>query len=248
MIPWPTIAPTPPHAERLAQEIHLWHVSLAALPPTLPAQLLTDSERQRAARFTSPLLRRRFFASHCARRLILAAYLHIPAQRLHFTTHAHGKPQLASPHQALCFNLSHSGDTLLLAVTQQRAIGVDVEEISVPRDYPRLVARCLSPPEQRFWQALAPAERSAAFYRFWTIKEAWAKAVGRGIAIGLAKCEIDLATSGQFARLPEPYPAQAWRYRSLRVPHGCAAVVWQHDAAVRCTVQEFAFDWETVTA
>jgi len=231
--------------DHLTHEIHLWRISLDELPPDISSQILADEERHRADRFTSAILRRRFIGSHCARRLILAGYLNVPPHQLHFMVQTHGKPTLAWPTTPLCFNLSHSGNAMLMAVTHRLDLGVDLENIQPHRDYPRLVERCFGHEERAYWQALTSTERTEAFYRLWTIKEAWVKAIGRGIAMGLAACEINLTTTGRFSRLPAPYHPVEWRYQPLDLSAGqAAAMVWRHDVKSPRTLRHYNFVWD----
>lgn len=95
----------------------------------------------------------------------------------------HGKPFLAQPLRTeLKFNLSHSGELALVAVTLNRGIGIDLEEIRYIDFAARLAERFFSRRENAALGALPEAERLAAFYCCWTLKEAYVKATGNGLA------------------------------------------------------------------
>jgi 4'-phosphopantetheinyl transferase len=89
------------------------------------------------------------------------------------------------------FNLSHSGELAVIALTDGAAVGVDVEHRQRRVDHARLAARVCSPAERAHYAALPEAQRADFFLRLWTRKEAFVKATGEGIWRRLA--ELDLA-------------------------------------------------------
>lgn len=120
----------PPAALSLEpQHVDIWRARLEFPNDSLKmweATLSTD-EAERAARFHFPADRDRFVASHGCLRGILARYLHCESGEITFSVNQYGKPAL-NDHK-LEFNLSHSRDFALVAVTQQRKVGLDVERI-----------------------------------------------------------------------------------------------------------------------
>ena len=149
-----------------AGEVHIWRVRLnrgKAGPPTA-------EELERAARFATPVLRRRYLRSHAALRAILSSVTGAP---LEFAFHEKGKPYLVSAPEVR-FNLAHSHEMALVAVTRDVEIGVDIEQI---RKLPEYVAIA-----QRFFPAGHPAPSSVRdFFRHWTRFEALLKAHGAGL-------------------------------------------------------------------
>ncbi len=135
--------------------------------------------------------RNRFATSRIARRLLLGSITESASARLTFGEGPHGKPTLPGGPE---FSASHSGDAVLIGVTDDIPIGVDVELV---RSKPRLDAiarRFFSPREASYLETLDPTQRTAAFYRLWTLKEALVKAIGTGIAGNLSQTEVDTAT------------------------------------------------------
>ncbi|MGY6276835.1 4'-phosphopantetheinyl transferase family protein [Methylomonas sp. MgM2] len=165
---------------------------------------LSEAERQTAQGFVRELHRRRYAVCHGKVRLLLSNYLRIAPQAIRFERQALGKPFLpdanGGPH-ALRFNLSHSGDWMLLAAGP-RELGVDIEVWDPRHDPESLAGEILAPKELEYWQTLPPAEHTAAFYRFWTRKESLAKAVGSGIGFGVKL--IETSTSGEAKCLSLP--------------------------------------------
>lgn len=103
----------------------------------------------------------------------------------------------------LHFNLSHSAALGLIGWSWQREIGVDVEVWRQMNDAAALVRRYFSPAEIAAWEAVPPAQRSEAFFNIWTRKEAYVKAVGRGLALALDSFDVSIE-SGPAARLLRP--------------------------------------------
>lgn len=147
-----------------------------------PASVLSAAELGRAERLRGGILRRRWIASHIALRQALAAELHVPAHSLEFTTDAAGKPRLAGAHAgALEFSLSHSAALAVIAVSRTVPVGADVELVESITDSNAVARRHFSHDEWHALDRLAGDERVEAFYRIWTRKEAYIKAIGAGL-------------------------------------------------------------------
>src|SRR4029077_2455201 len=127
--------------------------------------------------------RQRFAVAHGVLRLLLSRYLTLPPAELRFVAGPHGKPDLAEPlrDRALRFNLAHSGEVALFAFAEGREVGVDLELINTRTADPAIAERLSTPAEWSRIVAQPPAERSHMFARFWTLKEAYLKAVGIGL-------------------------------------------------------------------
>ncbi|MFD8707964.1 4'-phosphopantetheinyl transferase family protein [Kitasatospora sp. NPDC059648] len=212
--------PEGPAAPSLAQgEVHVWRARLD--PPERAArryaELLGPEERARADRCRLPVERARFVAAHGALRTVLARYTgRAPADlRLHRT--ARGRPRLApAPHPtALDFNLSHSGDLALIAVTRTGTVGVDLEEVRADLDHRAMAARFLGPAEARLIAGLPPAAGRHAFYDRWTWREAYAKAADLPVPRRL----------GPGAPGPLPITVDLWKLSNLPLDKGYCATV-----------------------
>ena len=178
-------------------ELHLWRVSLDRPPETdaLSSGILSAEERVRAERLVRAVDRQRFIAAHTALRAILGRYLSTAGDRIEIRARNDTKPELApSPRvPPLRFNLSHSEGLAIVAVTLDREVGVDVEQVRPFEDVRNIVERYFTPGEQTGWLALAANERLPAFFRCWTRKEAYLKARGIGLLLGLDRFEVSLA-------------------------------------------------------
>lgn len=171
--------------------------------------------------------RDRFVASRGSLRHILAHYLDQPPARLRFGYAVAGKPFLTD-HPHLQFNLSHAADLALVAVSTGGPVGVDIEEIQSDTVVDSTSSLVLSPPERDELRRLSGQPRRERFARFWTRKEAYIKADGRGMQLPLD--EIDVATSADRVLVWKPETSRwascpDWTLRSLSVAPGHAAAV-----------------------
>jgi len=168
-----------------AREVHLWRASLELAPARLRELegLLSADERARAGRFRYERDRRHFVAARGALRSILSRYLGIAPSQIQFGYADRGKPMLGGPSGArrLEFNLSHSEGMALYAVASGRRVGVDLEYAERRLDFESIASRYFSPREIALLARLPVAQRAAAFFAFWTRREALLKARGEGL-------------------------------------------------------------------
>lgn len=206
-----------------AAEIQLWCIPLHADAPTLTrlSALLTPDEQQRADRFQFPDHRRRFIVGRGALRLLLAAYTGQAATDLRFAYGPKGKPALAG--QTLAFNLSHSGELALAAVTRTEPLGIDVERLRPLPDAADIAQRFFAADEAATLAAVAPERREAVFFRGWTRKEAYIKAVGDGLSLPLKSFAVTLDPADPvcFRRIgTDPAAAAQWSLYHLEPEAG----------------------------
>jgi 4'-phosphopantetheinyl transferase len=184
-------------------EIHIWRAGLAIRPEEedrLTTSLSPD-ERARAARFLSLPARKQFVAARSALRAILSHYTRRLPGEIAFRRGPVGKPSLADTGPTpLFFNLSHSGELALVAVTALGEIGVDVERVREMASADQLAARFFHPNEVAALRALPAEQRAVGFFNAWTRKEAFLKATGKGISYGIERVEVTL-TPGEPPRV-----------------------------------------------
>lgn len=159
------------------------------------AALLSDSERQRASRFSFGRDRRRFIVARARLRELLAARLGVRPERVELVYGSHGKPALARHFvdSNLRFNVSHCDDLAVYAFSTGREIGIDVEAIHWFPDAEDIAARFFSPRENEAYRALDPLDRPLGFFNCWTRKEAFIKALGDGLNHPLHCFDVSLA-------------------------------------------------------
>lgn len=224
-------------------DVHVWRASLSqsALRVRPLAEMLSVDERMKAERFQFDRDRVRFILGRGILRVILSRYLHIDPSCLRFHYELSGKPTLAEPcgSSMIRFNLSHSGDLVLYAVTRCREIGVDLECIR-PISDAEAIARCFfSVGENAIFHTVRAPEKMEAFFNCWTRKEAYIKAVGDGLARPLDQFEVSFAP-GENARLlhvqGDLEEAARWSLRELTPAAGyvAALAVEGHDWRLAC--------------
>ncbi|MCW2573775.1 MAG: phosphopantetheine-protein transferase [Frankiales bacterium] len=202
-------------------------VSLAGEPSSQDEALLDDEERARSRRFVHRVDCYRFVIAHAALRLILARCIDVDSAAIRYEHGDHGKPRLAPGLGRLEFNLSHSQDLALLAITRDRPVGVDVEWLRVlSGDVMDLSETQFSETERKVLRALPPAERRTGFFRCWTRKEALIKASGEGLTRDLDSFDVDVSPGSKSALLQidgRIGQDAGWLLRDLPAPPGYAA-------------------------
>jgi 4'-phosphopantetheinyl transferase len=222
-----------------ADEVHVWKVSVDRLSTAEDWSLLTQEERDRALALRSSWDRVRWVRAHAALRDVLRLYIgdDLP---LRFSVGRFGKPQIEES-CGLKFNLAHSGQWALIAIARDREVGVDVEEIR-DVDVGSIIRTRLSAREGAALSQLIGRARLDAFYRCWTRKEAFVKALGLGLNADLTA--FDVSVDAQTPRLLDmrtPLPRDSgWVLADIMLDfRHKAAIVVQGDAGMECRL----LDW-----
>src|SRR5882757_670692 len=212
-------------------EVHVWRTTLDMVPSGFETlrQILSSDERERASRFHLDADQRRGVIGRGYLRLLLGRILDLPANKLQFEYDEFGKPSLI-PDQGLPlqFNVSHSGDLILIAIAIGRAVGVDVERIRTDLDPDSIAARFFSAGERKILASLAGPARYQAFFTCWTRKEAYLKARGVGLSLPLDQFDVSFLPNEVprlLATRPDPAEAGRWRLEALDVAAGYEAAL-----------------------
>lgn len=208
-------------------DVHVWSVDLEVDDATIAALArgLVADERARAARFRLAAARRRFVVTRSVLRDVLGRSLGVAPGTLAFVTGVHGKPALVTPPgDALRFNVAHSASVALCAIGRGREVGVDVEQVR-DIDVTRLAARFYAPAEQAALAALPPDAARRTFFRLWTCKEAYLKAIGTGVSRPLRDVDVTLADEPRLAVAGEAAEGARWTLRELGVDPAYAAAL-----------------------
>ncbi len=186
-------------AAPLPGELHVWAVPLHGDPERLGASL-SAPERQRLQRFHFADHRRRYQIGHGALRTILGGYMAIDAAAVEFRQGPRGKPYVAGPgvtDNGPYFNLSHSGKLALIGISATE-LGLDVEKVRHLESLTEIARKHFSPSEFEALDALTGDARELAFYRCWTRKEAYIKAIGEGLSMPLDTFDVSLGEDPEF--------------------------------------------------
>lgn len=191
-------------------------------------QLLDKNEQDKASRFVQTIHGRRYVASHGKLRLILSEYLGLPPEKIGYAEQAFGKPLIVinGLEHEITFNLAHSGNKMLVAVGLGARIGVDIEVWNNRVDAVSVANICFAEAERCFWNGLPEGERSEFFYRLWTRKESFVKAVGVGLGLDVSEVISSSVGKAQFLSVPEGYgSSEDWTLVDLYFGGGISAAL-----------------------
>lgn len=161
-------------------ELHIWLIDLN-IPPANFECSLTREERDRACRMLNAAGSRRFVTARGCLRKVLGDYLATDAGSIGFRYGSVGKPEIAHPRSHLRFNLSHSGDLALLAVTNSSEIGIDIEPLTPRTSLSAIAGKVFGHNIRDTLAALDEPQRTLRFFQMWTTLEARAKCSGNGV-------------------------------------------------------------------
>jgi 4'-phosphopantetheinyl transferase len=212
------------------RDVHLWIVRLEGRENAFPRSLslLDSDEMARVERFHFDRHRRAFALGRAALRLLLGKYLDISPRDVWFIYGPQGKPALADPSCALRFNVSNSANLAACVFTIGCEIGVDIEQHRPLHDFEGIAHRFFSPEETAELFALPQAEKHAAFFRCWSRKEAYIKAMGGGLSIPLDSFQVSLGP-GVEARMVtlggSAEAARGWNVHDFVPAPDCAGAI-----------------------
>jgi len=214
--------------------IAAWTAALGAIPDAVWPRLLDlldTTERDRAARFVFERHRRQHIAAHALKRLMLSAVGGAPPRSWTFEAVAGGKPRVGpgpGPH----FNISHCDGLVACAISDDLELGVDVEPVG--RKAPLHLARTYFAPEEERWLASLPAaEQPLGFFRLWTLKEAYIKATGLGLAQPLHDFAFAFDPLRVLFHDPTLGDPRLWRFEQRLVGEHLLALAWRGDGRSR---------------
>jgi 4'-phosphopantetheinyl transferase len=224
----PTIDPAqfcrPMGALRIGpKSVHVWSFSLNAVAGCreVCAQTLSRAEQARANRFVHEHNRHDFIVAHGVLRLLLARYLGMPARKLGFSLGPNGKPTLAPAayaRPAVSFNMTHSHGRALLAVSDGRELGIDLELINPKVRALEIARRYFSTSERAIIEAAAEPAQARSFFRHWVAKEAVLKGQGIGLKFPIDGFAVKFnarRTHAQIQAATDSRLAHDWRIRML---------------------------------
>ncbi len=188
--------------------------------------LLSCAELARAERITNQPRRREFVAARCAVRRILAEVTATEPGCVHLATDESGRPYMTEDNR-YDFSISHSHDMCAIAVGRDVRVGIDVERVTDRPRLDRIAEFMFSPDELTAWRCTEPARRVAAFYRLWTRKEAYLKALGIGLNGTQARSTSTITLPPENAQ--SAWHAQVgWHWTEPEAPDGYqAALCWR---------------------
>lgn len=189
---------TPTENFKLAwNEVHVWRISLNVTAPYKRRleSILSVGEKYRAEKYRFLVDRNHFIVVRGVTRIILGCYLNMQPSELRFSYGSYEKPILIDQRDGhvLHFNVSHSDELGLCAVTRDRELGVDLERIRPGFIHEEIPEHFFSSQEVTKLRALPISLQEKAFFRCWTRKEAYLKAKGGGLSAKLNQFEVSFA-------------------------------------------------------
>lgn len=193
---------------------------LAAPPVPLHAlwRLLDEYEKARARALKGTVLRRRYVCAHGMLRCVLAEATATPPESTQIVRDAHGKPSLANPcSQALSFSFSHSEDLAVVALAHGMSIGCDIELRRTFRGVEDVMALSFTSREREYVLRQSGDSAGAAFWRVWTRKEAYLKAIGRGFFVPPGDVDVNVPSDVAWLPLAADHSSQRvmWHFREV---------------------------------
>ena len=241
--------------ERLADQVHIWTLPLDRVARQLEAPaddplidqletVLSNEEKARSRRFAFENSRREYVAAHALCRVMLSTFSDVRPRDWRFDAGPQGRPEIAEGSNAggVRFNISHTRGLVCVAVTRTDDIGVDVEWMGRGNNIDDIAKAKFSKPEIAHLKQLPESEKRHCFFSFWTLKEAYIKAIGKGLAepldgfaFAFDPLRIDF--------LRDQDDPRDWRFQSSRpAPDYLCAVAVRLGAGRELNVVHRAFD------
>lgn len=212
-------------------EIHVWHFDFTAAHKTdIYWHCLAKDEKDRAKRFYFEKDYNAYLLSRGILRSILAQYTGISPQAISLKYTLYGKPFL-DPLQnstGLYFNISHTHHCILYALTRNIEIGIDVEYLKSYLDYRGIAKSFFSNYEYQGLIETHHEQQRVLFYKIWTCKEAFIKAIGLGLSYSLADFDVDVQENQPAKMLNiknAPDEAKQWKLCSFSPADGYIAAI-----------------------
>jgi 4'-phosphopantetheinyl transferase len=222
----PENPPLIPITSLMPEEIHLWLVFYDEIVDErllrTYREMLCESEREQHPRFHFVGDRQRYLVTRALVRTVLSRYAPVRPEEWVFSTNEYGRPEIhaAQENEArLSFNISHTRGLIVLGVTAERELGVDVENVRALGTSIEIAKRFFAPEEVAALTALPVAQRLNRFWEYWTFKESYIKARSKGLSIPLDKFAVryphdrgvELAIHPDLA--DDPARWQLWQFR-----------------------------------
>lgn len=177
----------------LNKSIHIWKINYPDFSgkQKILLEILNNTEKERSDKFHFKTDRKRYITTKALLKIILAQTLSTEPGQINFEFNKYGKPLIKnsnSPH----FNVSHSADIGIIAITDVASIGVDVEKYRKRMNSPKVAKRFFSEKEAKAFLSLPHEQRLQGFFNCWTRKEAFIKALGLGLAMPLRDFDVTL--------------------------------------------------------
>ncbi len=203
-------------------EVHIWQANLKRLSqnPKNFSEYLSPNEKEKAERLKFTHDRDQYILRHYLLRLILCKYCTCQPNELIFRFNDYQKPFISLPQpEENKFNMSYSDDFMIVGISKQNDVGIDIEKVREISNLEDIAYDNFSQPELEYFNS--EPDKKTAFFKIWTRKEAFIKAVGNGIYFPLKSFCIEIDPSGSYENLTimkNPAESKLWKTIALKVP------------------------------
>lgn len=177
-------------------EVHIWSAFIEQPEPVVLKyySMLSSEERSRAEKFKLDEIRNRWIVTRGLLRVLIANYYKCNPQEIDFRYNEFGKPFFCSQSDVnnLSFNLSHSENLAVFIFTQSRFVGIDVEKVKQLSSFEDIINLCFSDYEKEWFKTIPVSEKNEVFFKIWTSKEAYIKAIGKGFSFSPDRISLNL--------------------------------------------------------
>ena len=235
--------------KKLEQEVHVW----LTVPEEIAdsgkladyLSLLSADERERQQRFHFEKDRHSFLVSHALVRKVLSMYVDVDPVDWRFGTGEYGRPEITGPIDVppLRFNLTHTAGLTACLVTLDVDCGIDAEWMGGRGNLQAVAEKMFADSELETLSALDGQQYQQQFFTFWTLREAYCKALGTGLGFSKKDYAFEMLGDGRAtisfdSREGDP---DNWQFTLLRpaLEHLVAVAVRSDEVAGKAVVQEF---------
>lgn len=205
------------------RDIHLWQIDTKQFVNKLPKYYveLSQDEKKRADKFYFVKDKINFILAHAFLRGLLGKYIGVETESIQFYFNRYGKPLVSTDEgEGVCFNLSHSGSMIFIALSPLYHIGVDVEQVKENKSFLSLSSSYFTKAEHSAICELPEKEQLPAFFRCWTRKEAYIKGQGKGLSLALDSFEVNVQNSKKELLLNtchDPLALDRWSLLDIKI-------------------------------
>ncbi|TNE95151.1 MAG: 4'-phosphopantetheinyl transferase superfamily protein [Gammaproteobacteria bacterium] len=222
-------------------DVHVWMLHLKDKEELLReyCTILSSDEIDRVFRYKSESSKKRFILARIKLREILSRYTGSSPSNLRFSLGAYGKPSLEGCSE-IRFSQANAGDYTLIAVSRNRELGVDLERV-VDVDFPAISNRFFSEDEKNALRKLEVSEKLNAFFRIWTRKEAYVKALGVGLSYPMQVFSTSPISENGDSHVYDHSCTMAktfWRVMEIGSPEGYRAALVAAGSDWRCIYRQ----------
>lgn len=204
----------------LSSQAHIWYCQLDNVDVSEAAgyeSQLSEDELVRYRRFRFERDRHIYLMAHVMLRQVLTYYTGLTSDNISFNKNSYGRPELVTSGRlaSLRFNLSHTKGLVAAIITAENDCGVDVENCQRMNDIEAIASRFFADIESASLENMSDHDRQAGFFRFWTLKEAYIKARGMGLAIPLGKFAFSVSNDSNITVQFAPDlgdDAESWQF------------------------------------